>query len=173
MCRNFWKILYINYIKLIRGVLICRNAALWLHFSILQMTKMYCITKCSQTTLLWHVLFIHTTYWIDSNNWICCVNIEGGLSLSLSLTSPLFLSLSLSCPLCHKETLKTIFVTNDDFLCVLGWWKLPRSTTRWVTFPSAKRRDSWSASLRNSHPRNIVSTERICSYCSSVLPFCT
>lgn len=59
----------------------------------------------------------------------------------------------------RESSLKTILsVTNVYSLFLSGWWKWPRSTTRWATSPSAKQRDSWSASSQNSHRRNSLST---------------
>lgn len=54
-----------------------------------------------------------------------------------------------------------ISVTDVSLLSVPGWWKSPRSTMRWVTSPSVKRRDSWSVSLPKPHPRSTLSTEEL------------
>lgn len=70
----------------------------------------------------------------------------------------------------HGRQFSWLMFTCFSFL---GWWKLPRSTTRWVTSPSVKQRDSWSVSLRNSHPRNTLSTKKVCMCCSSILSICT
>ncbi len=64
-------------------------------------------------------------------------------------------------------------VTNVYLLSFLGWWKLPRSIMRWVTSPSVKQRDSWSALLQNSHPRNTLSTKKVCMCCSDIVSICT